>query len=486
MFSFFTPILKLTAIISAALLLQSCASYHQRIQDYHSSLANGQFSKANRQIDNIKILQKNRNKLLYLLEKGKTLHLLKQYDSSNRYFNEADMLMEDSRSSAKDLLVTGFLNPMYQHYHPEDFERFMLHYYKALNYLFKGDTEAAMVEARRISLVTYKQEEKFNGNTNRYSNDAFSLMLQGIIYEKGNDINNAFIAYRNAADVYIKNNNEWYGTEIPLQLKKDVIRTAALMGFSSEQMKYEKIFNLSYSSESIPAAGEAIVFWETGLAPVKEQQMLQFNLINNGGRFYFRDRAGLYDIPFDNGVAGYNENISLNDIQMFAIALPRYTTLPLQYYQANISSVAGTFTFEKAQDINTLAVQTLQQRFVRELSTALSRMAIKKLTEMAVTPKEDKNKTYKTEEERKKAERRRDQQEMLALGLKIFNRATEKADTRNWQSLPGSIFYSRIPLQPGVNNYQINLQNASGQTETKSIEIDGTGVLQFKTVYSMK
>ncbi|HSN61913.1 MAG TPA: hypothetical protein VLR49_13315, partial [Ferruginibacter sp.] len=96
------------------------------------------------------------------------------------------------------------------------------------------------------------------------------------------------------------------------------------------------------------------------------------------------------------------------------------------------------------------------------------------------------NKTYKTEEERKKAERKKDQQEMLALGLKIFNRATEKADTRNWQSLPGNIFYSRLPLQPGENNYQINLQNASGQSETKNIKINGNGVLQFKTVYSMK
>jgi hypothetical protein len=486
MSSFLKQILSLTVILCAALLLQSCASYHQRIENYHTSLGNNNFSKANRQLENIKLLQKKRNRLLYVLEKGKTFHLLQEYDSSNAYLNEADMLMEDSRKTAKDLLVTGFLNPMLRQYQPEDFERFMVHYYKALNYLFLGNTEDAMVEARRISLETHKQEEKFNGNENRYSNDAFSLMLQGIIYEKGNDLNNAFIAYRNATDVYLKNNLNWYGTDMPLQLKKDVIRTAALMGFAVEQKRYEELLGIKFSPADTAAGGEAIVFWETGLAPVKEEELIQFNTYDNNGRYHFRDRNGLYDIPFDNNVHGYNENIKLSDIQMFAVALPKYKVLPVQYEQASISNSAGTFLFEKAQNINSLAVQTLQQRFGRELAAALSRMAIKKITEMAATPKEeDENKKYNSEEERKKAKRQREQQQMLAMGLKIFNRATEKADTRNWQSLPGAIFYSRIPLQPGINKCNIQLQNNTGQTETKKLELNGTGGLQFRTIYSM-
>jgi uncharacterized protein len=484
--AFFKIILPLPATMCILLLLASCASYHQRIEAYHSSLAHGNFTKANTQIENIKLLKKNRNRLLYLLEKGKTFHLLQEYDSSNRYFNEADLLMEDSRITPKDLLVTDLLNPMYRHYQPEDFERFMVHYYKALNYLFKGDTEAAMVEARRISLETYRQDEKFNGNENRYSNDAFSLMLQGIIYEKGSDMNNAFIAYRNAADVYIANNNTWYGTEMPMQLKKDLLRTAAIIGFTAEQERYERIFDLVYKKEEASAGGEAIIFWESGMAPVKEEQVFEFNIFNNDDRYFFRDRGGLYDIHFDNTAPGYHENLKPGDLQMFAIALPRYSPLPPQFLQASLSTGAGIFSFEKTEDINTLAVQTLKQRLGRELATALSRMAIKKLTEAAAAPKDNKDEKYRTEEERKKAERRRDQQELLAMGLKIFNRATEKADTRNWQSLPGSIFYSRIPLQAGINHCTVTLQNNAGQTDTKLFELDGTGIMQFKTIYSMR
>jgi hypothetical protein len=39
---------------------------------------------------------------------------------------------------------------------------------------------------------------------------------------------------------------------------------------------------------------------------------------------------------------------------------------------------------------------------------------------------------------------------------------TEKADTRNWQSLPYSISYCRIPLDEGMNSVQLN---TSGGTQ---------------------
>src|SRR5690606_33710583 len=152
-------------------------------------------------LDNNKLLRLKRNRLLYLLEKGKMAHLLHQYDSSNRYFNEADLFIEDARVSAKDIALGTLLNPMMQTYRGEDFEKFMVHYYKALNYLYLGQMEDALVEARRISLRSYAQSDKTNGNENRYSGDAFSLMLQGIIYEKSGEVNNAFISYRNDADV---------------------------------------------------------------------------------------------------------------------------------------------------------------------------------------------------------------------------------------------------------------------------------------------
>ena len=147
------------------------------------------------------MLKKQRNEVLYLMEKGRILHLLGNYDSSNILLNEADFKIEDQRNNVKDIFVTGFLNPMLRQYQPEDFEVFMLHYYKALNYLFLGNTEDAVVEARRISLSNYRQEENGKNKQEGYNADAFSLLLQGLIYEKAGQLNHAFIAYRNATDI---------------------------------------------------------------------------------------------------------------------------------------------------------------------------------------------------------------------------------------------------------------------------------------------
>jgi hypothetical protein len=65
----------------------------------------------------------------------------------------------------------------------------------------------------------------------------------------------------------------------------------------------------------------------------------------------------------------------------------------------------------------------------------------------------------------------------LALG--IANAATEKADTRNWQTLPSQIHYSRIPLTEGANEIRISFPNGT----SKVFKIDGQeGRMVFRSV----
>jgi hypothetical protein len=104
------------------LFLFSCAGYNARIARYYEQVTQQRYEKAYDILDNTKLLRLERNRLLYLLEKGKMAHLLHQYDSSNRYFNEADLFIEDARVSAKDIALGTLLNPMMQTYRGEDFE----------------------------------------------------------------------------------------------------------------------------------------------------------------------------------------------------------------------------------------------------------------------------------------------------------------------------------------------------------------------------
>ncbi|MBL7741184.1 MAG: hypothetical protein JNK14_18320 [Chitinophagaceae bacterium] len=460
------------------LFLFSCSSYNRQAITYYSNLQQGNYEKAAKALDDNRLLQKNRNRLLYLLERGKICHLLQQYDSSNQYFNEADHLIEDARTTVKDIALGNLLNPMMQAYKAEDFEKYLTHYYKALNYLQLGRPDEAMVEARRITLRSYAQEDKA-GNKDRYAEDAFSFILQGMIYEKNGDINNAFIAYRNAADVYLQNNGSYYGIRLPEQLKKDLLRTAYQNGFVDEAGRYERLFNFTFQKEASPEGGELILFWENGSAPVKEQQDIFFTLFKDaGGSFFFRDAGGLYNVPFDFS-SGYNrDNIKLNDLRSFRVALPKYRAQPLYYTGATITVNNNTLSPEPAESISTLAFSTLQERMLRELSSTLTRLAIKKLAEAAVRPAE------KKETDSKKEKKKKDTQEAIALGLQLFNFASEKADTRNWQSLPHTIYYSRIPLKRGVN--EISLQINGPSSKTVQFSVNGDGRLQFRNICTLR
>ncbi|MBL7730334.1 MAG: hypothetical protein JNM88_04085 [Chitinophagaceae bacterium] len=474
----------LSSFLIGAVLLTSCASYNKQASSYYYHLRQGNYHKAAVALDDNKLLNKDRNRLLFLLERGKICHLLNQWDSSNNYLNEADNMMEEVTISAKDIALGTLINPMMQSYKPEGFEKYLVHYYKALNYLQIGQPQEALVEARRISLRTYEQQDK-PGNNNKYSDDAFSLMLQGLIYEKNGDVNNAFIAYRNATDVFLKNNGIFYDTRMPEQLKKDLLRTAFQIGFTDELNRYERLLNTSYTKENIPEGGELVVFWENGSAPVKIQQDLYFSMIKDaGGGFFFRDGGGFYNIPFDVNNSNNSNDIKLENLRSFRVALPAYKALPVFYSGASLIVNNSTYSLEQAENINTLAFTTLKERLLIELSTTLTRLAVKKLAEAAIRPPERKNDSNKTEEEKKKQEKKDNQREAIALGLQLFNFATEKADTRNWQSLPHSIYYTRVPLQKGENNITLQL-NGTGSPAI-NFTATGTGGIQFKNVCTLK
>jgi hypothetical protein len=455
------------------LFLFSCATYNNRISRYYTEVTQQRYDKAYAALDQNKLLQQKRNRLLYLLEKGKMAHLMQQYENSNQYFNEADLFIEDARTTAKDIALGTLLNPMMQTYKGEDFEKFMVHYYKALNYLYLGQPNEAMVEARRISLQSYSQQDKTNNNKNRYSDDAFSLMMQGIIYENSGDVNNAFIAYRNAADLFVRNDNAWYGVKLPEQLKKDVLRTAWQNGFTDELGRYEELFDMKFEPRDKAEGGELVLFWENGMAPVKKEQNYFFTLTKNGvGSFIFTDASGGFNIPFDFSNDLKQEDIKLDDLRSFRVAFPQYEEQPFQYGNAILEVNNQEYHFEQAENINAVAFATLKERFLKEMATTLSRLAIKKIAEAAARPKKD--------------DKNKETREALAFAIQVFNFASEKADTRNWQSLPHSIYYTRIPLQRGVNVMQVKLSGRGSSGETVNLVAEGNGHLQVKNLITLR
>lgn len=464
-------------ILFALFILGGCASYRNQASDYYMYLQRGDYDKASESLEHTKILRKSRNKLLLLLEKGKLAHLSGKWEESNTYLNEADNMIEDGLKSAASYIAGTLMNPMMSSYKPESFERYLVHYYKALNYIQLGQNSEAVVEARRISLSTYALQDQ-QKNENKYSSDPFAFMFQGMIYENNGDANNAFIAYRNAVDLYMEKGGVFFGTNMPVQLRKDLFRTAAAAGFMDEVSRYENIFGVKYSPEPVNPNGELVLLFENGAAPVKEQQDFFFSLLaGSDGLFYFRDNNNLYNIPLDQSLAGSSFNPG--DLRSFRMAIPRYKQSRNVYQQAMAILPNGQQPLEMAENINALAIVSLDQRMGKELASALTRMAVKKIAEAAMRPKEDKKEdnANKTEEEKKKEEKKKNAQQAISLGLQLFNLASEKADTRNWQSLPASIYYARIPLVPGENKISLQVQG-----RVIDVNVTGKPGLQFRNI----
>ncbi|MEO7523111.1 MAG: hypothetical protein ABIT58_03410, partial [Ferruginibacter sp.] len=129
------------------LVFCSCITYHKSMEKYYSAVESHDYDKAIHKLNNNKFINRNRNQLLYYLEAGKMYRLKNDFETSNKYLNQADNYIENSKKSVSDVIVGNLLNPMQQAYRGEDFEQFMLHFYKALNYSALGQTDEAVVEA---------------------------------------------------------------------------------------------------------------------------------------------------------------------------------------------------------------------------------------------------------------------------------------------------------------------------------------------------
>ena len=109
----------------------------------------------------------------------------------------------------------------------------------------------------------------------------------------------------------------------------------------------------------------------------------------------FTDAGGLYNVPFD--YSSYNQNdVKLENLRSFRVALPKYEAQPLIYSGAGLQLNNQTYNLEPVENINNLAFSTLKERMLKELSSTLTRLAVKKLAEAAIRPKEEEEKNHQS------------------------------------------------------------------------------------------
>jgi len=446
-----SSIRKIFLIIISSTFIIGCATYYQKNYQLQNFITSGDFSSANKLLSKDKKAETGINRVLFYYNKGLVNFMTGQYEQSNYFFNKADLYNEDFKTNLGSEALSLITNPMVKEYKPEDFEAVMVHYYKSLNYLMLNNFEAAIVECRRVNILLQQLNDKYKKVKNKYANDAFGHNLMGMIYEASGDNNNAFIAYRNALDIYENEYQDLFNVTPPLQLKKDILRTTYKLGFNDDYEFYKSKFNLEYIPED-ENSGYLIFFWMNGFGPVKSEWSINFTNTgyNDGWITLANDEYGL-NFPLYIGNKKKDEQNAFKNLSFLRVAFPKYVERKPIYNSAIIiDSAQTTYNLELSQNINAIAFQSLKDRMVRELSNGIARLATKKALE-SLANKEDKN---------------------LGTVISIINAITEKADTRNWQSLPYAIHYARIPLKEGKQSITLSANGNASTTETFNFNIE--------------
>jgi hypothetical protein len=429
---------RLLVLVTLVLLSQAChVTYYQKDAKFHKLFLSSKLEEADALLAKDKHAERRRNRLLYYLNRGVVAHLMQRYEVSNYFFEQAHLTYENFSTKPLNEVLAFVIDATLTDYRGEDHEVLLLHYYKALNFLQLEKKEAALVECRRLNIKLNQLSDKY-GSTKKYRRDAFIHTLMGLVYQANHEYNNAFIAYRNAIEIYQEDYKRLFGLDVPEQLKKDLIYTAYKTGLHDQVDKYKQTFKLNYDPAKEAMLGDVVFLWNNGLGPVKDEWSINFVLVRGAGGVvtFSNEELGLF-FPFP--MPANDKSSLLSDLKFIRVAFPKYRERPLVYDRACILTLDGKQQIlEVLENVNAISFQVLRQRMVLELSKALLRVALKKVTEYQISK----------------------QSELLGTivgGLSFF---TERADTRNWQTMPHSIYYTRLRLPEG--RHQVVFKAVSG------------------------
>jgi hypothetical protein len=376
------------------------------------------------------------NKLLYRLERGLIFHYQGLYAASNQEFEKGEKLIEDlyTRSVSRELasLVT---NDAIIPYDGEEFERSFIHYYRALNYMYLGLPEDALVECRKanLRLADYAQAADYQLS---YKNDAFIQYMTGVFYETQGEWNDAYISYKDAEQGY-QAYQRAFGLQMPPTLPVDLARLAGRLGFADEKAEYLQRYQID--PQDLPPAGssQVVVFVEQGFVARKRQHEIQIPLLKND------NTHEVWNLSDQMCYRYYQPHSFYADVEYWLkVALPVYQELPSQIHSVRLSGAGQHTSGVLVEDLDAIAFKTLGEKERSILAKTLARNLAKYLI------------TKKVKKEN----------EGLGELLNWIGFSTEAADTRSWLSLPSRVELARFSPPPGTVDLTLELLDSRGQT----------------------
>ena len=529
--------------------LTGCATYGSGVDKALNSAQKGQYLEAEKDMLSA-LAPTGSDRLLYHMELGVLKHLQGQYKDSNRLLEIAGKIAESLEvTSVSNSLAAFMTNPRNGDYAGADFEKVFINYYKALNYMAISSNAAtrnarldaienARIESRRLGIRlntlnsdkgTYAEQKDKDGqmfsqildvfsslqgnlidqDALKYRDDAMAHYLTGITYEANGEYDNARISYQKAATSYEQGYSKQFdlGSDMTAQAWFDTVRMMRKAGgYNSEWPRLAKK-KLSKSQRKQLAEyddkSQLVVIEHVGIVPQRKEMNVQLSADPRNRSLVLRPYysslkdhreklAWFYLVYADKSLVNlmihYKNNdfidFILNDFQktiylagawnviaelgfMEAIGTGLRITVP--YYSppknkpgASFARVAGKqYNMKPAANPATMGLNEQILTANEDIRLALTRGVFKALTAQIGG--------------------------ILAAVGKVASQLTDAAETRNWLMLPYEVRITRIPLDAGSYDVEMNSEVLKGkplvtQSQQVILQEDELQIVQVRSM----
>jgi len=434
-----------------------CASYTGQALQVREPLEEGNFEAARSWLEEKK---PGGEGLPYLMELGLVLRYQEEYARSNAVFEDAERLVDElyTKSISREVLAFATSDETIP-YDGEMWERVLVNYYRALNYIDLGQYDDALVECRKINhkLKVYVDA---SDDPPTYRTDAFAQYLTALLYEATGDLDDAWVSLRLADEGYA-HYEEAYGVPPPRNLAADLMRLAEDLGEREELEKLRERFpDVTWTpTRELLGRGEIVLFYEEGFVPAKMQAEITVPILKNE----YSDDHVTYAHTLSRRARARHGYQKTELEYLLRLAVPEYPPEPpgADGGTAVLSVGTASARTELAEDLDAISRHGLDD----EMGTILFRSILRGLTKYALTRTAEKKKG-----------------DLAGTVVNIFTAALEKADTRSWITLPRTIQVARLLVEPGTHDVQVTCY-APGGGELETVEFQdvevGAGEVRF-------
>ncbi|MDR2247244.1 MAG: hypothetical protein LBE17_11355 [Treponema sp.] len=369
---------------------------------------------------NQKSMYRERDALLFYLDKGLLTHYARRFDESIPLLQEGERAIEAAYTkSVIQEIGTYILSDNTREYGGEDYEDVYINVFNALNYYHQNNLEDALVEIRRMTnklqflaakygvLMTDMQKMALEHSATvpanehlasaTFSDSALARYL-GILFYRG------------------------IGRYDDVRIDRDHLKAA----FANAPAVYSYPVPASVDAELDIPQGKARlnVLAFSGMAPIKEEEVIR---------------------------------IPLPNVRWIKIALPVLVDRPSQVsrIEAVIDNGTRRFDLELLEDMGAVARETFKEKEGLIYMKSILRATIKGVSSSVLDAASDQTEGGTSL-----------LLSILSVGAQVMAEATERADLRISRYFPGKAHVGGIDLDPGLYSVTVNYYAGNGRLIT--------------------